>query len=147
MASKLEDLKQDLLSVGVNTEQMTVLILGGNEMVMGQLLNPITDNRFNWERIPDVAIMKSPKRLTRLSMVDRATGQLMSELRMSDFDFVSDGEVHFKHFGGFNVSWVDEEAQLQYLGSYKGFLESKKLASAQEAGIIIPGVVPNPIRK
>ena len=146
MASKFEELELQLELLGVKTEDLTILFTGPNEMILGE--DDRKEKRAGmWEWLHPVIQIKNPRRLTRLQMVDRGSCTLVTDLRLSDFDFVSKGVIEFRHTGGFRLAWVDLESRIKYMESLVGFLENKKLESAQEAGIIIPSVVPNPMRK
>jgi hypothetical protein len=148
MASRIDEARFELTRLGVNVDDLVILFLGDNEMALGEYGNRAADPRPSLlEKLPPVIQLTNPKRLARLQMMDRTTGAIATDLRLSDFDFVTSGIIEFRHNGGFALSWIDEDSQVKYMSALAGFLESKKVSSAQEAGIIIPSIVPTPLRK
>lgn len=131
-----------LNEMGVDPDKLVILFLSATEMVIGEDLDYQggPDDSYQNYLLADVVLLKNPKRLTRLQMIDRNTGGLAVEIRFSDFDFLSGGKIEVRHQGGFRLSWLNGESQLTYLKIYVGFLDSRRVAKAKAAGLVIPGL-------
>lgn len=133
-ASKLHELEEELKTLDIIPERLAVLFMGANEMFFGEVTNQHTP--YAGHEMQNIVRLKNPKRLSRIPMVDRATGMVNVEIRFGDFDFISGGEIAVQYQGGFYLEWLDEDSRGRYYKAYVDFEKGRKLAAAQQAGLV-----------
>ena len=131
---QLKEAKSKLREYGVEPDDLVLLFVGPNEMIFGE-------EGANSKSLSDLVspmMVINPRKITRIQMMSRETGAIHTELRFTDLDFIKTGRITAYHQGGFRIDWIDSDSRLDYLKSYIGYFESKRLKRAQDAGIVVP---------
>jgi hypothetical protein len=142
--AQLKQMHEILRSFMVDPEALAVLFVGPSEMVIGEVVDHelFTGTEGGHGSIlrqnDGVILIHNPRRLTRHTLVDRASNQINNQMVFSDFDFIHVGLVEVRANVAFFLDWCDVITQLQYCGSYANFLEGRRRAQAQAAGIVLP---------
>lgn len=130
--SEVKRLIVKLKDENIEAEQLAVAIIGGNEMIFGEVCRP-------GEIIPVTALsggifLRDPKRLSRVPVQNRQ-GQISYEIRFGNFDFMNKGFVETKPQAFFYIDWCDDQTKLNYYLTYLGFLEGERIQRMKDAGI------------
>lgn len=140
-SEKLRQAFELLQQCGYEDTYRLGIVSSGVEQFFGAVYNKgdvYSHNRFSAGSIIDDAVLvKLPKRIMR-SQFRNSEGKVGVELGFSDVDFIDEGTIEVKPQYGFFLRWLDEESQFRYCQAVLGFLEGKKIAKAQAAGIVLP---------
>ena len=139
----LETVHHDLKANGIDPEGLMVVTIGEAEMLIGECYDQkeyLVDGSHSsiFQRAPFVSL-KNPKRMTRIQGMNRQTGQISVQLQFGDLDFVGGGIIEVRPLAAFFLDWCDFGTQVRYCRAYLGYIEGKKKAMAEAAGIILPG--------
>lgn len=152
-AAMLKTLHEALKQAGVDPTALACVAVGDVEMFIGEVYDHQDyvdgDSHASIFQHADFVSLKNPKRLSRLQMQNRQTGQVGVQLQFGDFDFMTGGIIEVRPTMAFFFDWCDFATQYRYCNAYLGFIEGKKRAAAQAAGLILPSAppaTPGPIR-
>lgn len=149
----LRQVHEVLRGFDVEPEALAVLFVGPNEMVFGEVLDheifvgPEGMHGSLLRQNEGVVVIRNPRRLTRHTIMDRSTNQLGNQMVFSDFDFIDKGLLEVRANAAFFVDWGNPPTQLQYCAAYANFLEGRRRAQAEAAGIVLPNQNPQPEKR
>lgn len=133
---------EKLKEFGVDAPGLAVCLIGQSEMLIGEVVNHelllAPDVPVHGPLLPNhqsAVALRNPRRLTRHTMVDRSTNQIGSQLVFSDFDFMSAGVIEVVPVAAFFLDWCDAQTQVNYCMAYLNFMEGRRRAQAEAAGI------------
>lgn len=142
----LAEAHKELKNNDVDPEALGIAIVGINEMVLGEVVgHEVFNEKYEEEGpghssffdIADWVAFKNPKRVSRITLTHRETGQQVSSLQFGDYDGIEEGIIEVKPQGFFFFDWLNSSSQLSYCKIYLNFLEHKRQARAAAIGIQI----------
>jgi hypothetical protein len=147
-AAYLDTIHADLKKEGVEPTGLMVVTVGEAEMLIGECYDHgdyVVDGTHSsiFQRGPFVSL-KNPKRMTRLQAMNRQTGQVSVQLQFGDLDFIGSGIIEVRPVAAFFLDWCDYGTQVRYCKAYLGYIEGRKKAMAEAAGLILPGAPQTP---
>jgi hypothetical protein len=143
----LHSVHEDLKAHGIEPEALVCVAVSDSEMLVGECydhkayLSESGEHVSILQTAPFISL-KNPKRLSRLQMQNRQTGQIGIQIQFGDFDFVEDGIIEVVPKVAFFFDWCDFGTQLRYCKTYLGFLEGKRQQRLKASGLILPGMPP-----
>jgi hypothetical protein len=140
------ELHEKLKKEGVDPDALAVLRVMDQEMLIGE----VGDHEhfldangghgpFMGTRQEIHVCLKNPKLIIRRVLSQQSTGALAIQTVFSDYDLLDEGYIEVVPKTFFFLDWLNYQSQINYCGAYFNFLEGRRLARAQAAGIQIAG--------